>query len=79
LERRLYFLAKNRIRHNRFAAADRAKKSKETCAVGDLAKVKDLLVNLARLNPHELHTQEVKRYQITREGVNVPGSVAGTG
>ena len=67
-ERRLHWLAKSQVKGEFFEAAGRSKKTRETHAASEVAKVTSLLKSLARLNPSELHHQEVKRYQSTREG-----------
>ena len=60
----LHWLAKSQIKGEFSEVAGRSKMH----AASEVAKVTSLLKSLARLNPSELHHQEVKRYQSTREG-----------
>ena len=68
IERRFHWLAKPQVKGEFFEAAGGSKKTRETHAASEVAKVTSLLKSLARLNPSELPHQEVKRYQSTREG-----------
>lgn len=68
LERRFHYLASTKLRQNYFSVSDSGKKkTRETYALGEMPKIKGMLLTLSKLNPHELHVQEVKRYQVFRE------------
>lgn len=70
LERRFNYLASTKLRlsQNYFSVSDSGKKkTRETYALGEMPKIKVMLLTLSKLNPHELHVQEVKRYQVFRE------------
>jgi hypothetical protein len=53
--------------------ANGSKKSRETYALSELQAAKDLLLNVSRLNPAELHVQEMKRHStVARNRLRLP-------